>query len=151
MSTSVVTKPSKAEVKESMKRILTELVSCGVIGTSCVRAGVPVSTHKLWLQKYPAYAQRFAEIKERFVDGLESVAIARAKEKSDMLLAMMLKAHRREVYGDRSQLELQANLDKPPIQIVFAEGMLTPSEKEMLGQGGPPAEVVYEATGGEVK
>ena len=136
-----VVKPTKTEIKESMRRILTELVSCGVIGTACIRAGVPVSTHKQWLLKYPAYATRFSEIKERFVDGLETVAIERAKEKSDALLTLMLKAHRREVYGDRSQLELQANLDKPPIQIVFAEGMLTPAEKEMLSAPVIEAEV----------
>ncbi len=136
-----VVKPTKSEIKESMRRILTELVSCGVIGTACIRAGVPVSTHKQWLLKYPAYATRFSEIKERFVDGLETVAIERAKEKSDALLTLMLKAHRREVYGDRSQLELQANLDKPPIQIVFAEGMLTPAEKEMLSAPVIEAEV----------
>ncbi len=136
MPSLIATKPTKEEIKEGMRRILTELVSCGVVGTACIRAGVPVSTHKQWLLKFPAYAERFAEIKERFVDGLETVAIARAKEKSDMLLIAMLKAHRREVYGDRSQLELQASLDKPPIQIVFAEGMLTPDEKGMLGQSG---------------
>jgi hypothetical protein len=136
-----VVKPTKTEIKESMRRILTELVSCGVIGTACIRAGVPVSTHKQWLKKYPAYKTRFDEIKERFVDGLETVAIERAKEKSDALLTLMLKAHRREVYGDRSQLELQANLDKPPIQIVFAEGMLTPAEKEMLSAPVIEAEV----------
>ncbi len=145
MQNLAVVKPTVAEVKESMKRILTELVSCGVIGTACLRAGVPVSTHKQWLLKYPAYATRFAEIKERFVDGLETVAIQRAKEKSDALLIVMLKAHRREVYGDRSQLELQANLDKPPIQIVFAEGMLTPEEKRLLSAP------VIEAAGEEVE
>lgn len=146
MQNLAVVKPTKAEVKESMKRILTELVSCGVVGTACLRAGVPISTHKLWLKKYPAYKVRFEEIKERFVDGLEVVAIERAKEKSDALLTLMLKAHRREVYGDRSQLELQANLDKPPIQIVFAEGMLTPAEKQLLGQGS-----VIDATPEEVE
>jgi hypothetical protein len=65
-----------------------------------------------------------------FVDGLEVVAIQRAKDKSDSLLTLMLKAHRREVYGDKSEIEHKGL--KNQIQLVFAESMLTEEEKKLL-------------------
>jgi hypothetical protein len=72
-----------------------------------------------------------------FVDGLEMIAIQRAKEKSDSLLTLMLKAHRREIYGDKSEVEHKGL--KNQIQLVFAESMLTEEEKKLLS-GQQPVE-----------
>ena len=126
---------SKDQIKEMMKRILTEYVKVGVIGLACDNAGVRRKYHYQWCEEYPAYKERFEELREKFVDGLESVAIQRAKEKSDSLLILMLKAHRREVYGDKSDLNIAGQHNAPPIQLVFAEGMLSPDEKKLLGGG----------------
>ena len=118
------------ETKEQMMRVLREFVNLGVIGRAFDNAGVPRSYHKKWIDQYPIYKKRFEEVKEMFVDGLEMVAIQRAKDKSDTLLTLMLKAHRREVYGDKSEIEHRGL--KSQIQLVFAESMLTDEEKKLL-------------------
>jgi hypothetical protein len=86
--------------------------------------------HYRWLKEDPTYPERFKTAKEAFADKLESEALRRAhdgvdrvrfsagkilvrpdgtawveKEFSDTLLLAMLKAHRRELYGDRASLE----------------------------------------------
>lgn len=121
---------TNAEIKERMKRVLTKYVELGVIGMACDLCGERRKTHQDWMNQYPAYRERFEELREKFVDGLESVAIERAKASSDSLLKLMLQSHRREVYGDRSEIDLK----KPPapITLVFAEGMLNEEEKRML-------------------
>lgn len=128
------------EVKVLMRKVLEEYLKCGVIGQACTKAGIRKKLHNEWMEKYPRYKELYEEIKEKFVDGLESIAIERAKEKSDSLLMMLLKAHRREIYGDRSELNVKN--ENTPITLVFAEGMLTPEEKKMLE--GTPSEPVEE-------
>jgi hypothetical protein len=123
-------KPIPQETKEAMVHVLREFVNLGVIGRACDNAGVPRGTHKKWLEEYPKYKERFEEVREMFVDGLEMIAIQRAKERSDSLLTLMLKAHRREVYGDRA--DVNHTLSGKQIQLIFAEGMLTDEEKKML-------------------
>ena len=118
--------------KELMKNVLSEYVRCGVIGLACDRAGVRRKTHYGWLEKHPRYKELFEEIREKFVDGLEEVAINRAKEKSDGLLMFLLKAERREKYGDKADLNLAGQRSAAPIQLVFAESMLTEAEKRIL-------------------
>lgn len=126
---------TKDELKELMRRVLTNYVEVGVIGKACDLAGVRYRDHMNWMERYPTYKEKFEEMRSRFVDGLETVAIQRAKEKSDSLLILMLKSHRREVYGDKSDINLGGQQNSPPIQLVFAEGMLSPEEKKLLGGG----------------
>lgn len=122
------------ETKEQMVRVLNEYVKCGVIGIACDLAGVSRNHHTKWLEQYPAYKEMFETMRERFTDGLEVVAIQRAKEKSDSLMQMMLKAHRPEVYGDKGRLELNKD-ESGKITLLFAEGMLSPREKALLDGG----------------
>ncbi len=122
------------DIKEKMTNVLRHFANLGVIGRAFDEAGVNRSYHLKWLDEYPLYKKRFEEVKEMFVDGLEMVAIQRAKEKSDSLLTLMLKAHRREVYGDKA--EINHTGVKGQIQLVFAEGMLTDDEKALLKQQG---------------
>lgn len=117
-------------VKDEMMAVLREFVNLGVIGRSFDNAGVPRKKHKEWLEQYPVYRARFEEVKDMFVDGLEMIAIQRAKEKSDSLLTLMLKAHRREVYGDKADINHTGIGNQ--IQLVFAEGMLTDEEKALI-------------------
>lgn len=118
------------EIKEQMVAVLREFANLGVIGRAFDNAGVPRRRHLQWMEKYPKYKERFEEVRSMFVDGLELIAVERAKEKSDALLMMMLKAHRREVYGDRNEVTHLGGQGQ--IQLIFAEGMLTDAEKEML-------------------
>lgn len=118
------------EVKEQMTRVLREFVNVGVIGRAFDNAGVPRHLHLKWLEDYPIYKKRFEEVRETFVDGLEMIAIQRAKEKSDSLLTLMLKSHRREVYGDKSEVSHKGVQGQ--IQLIFADGMLSDEEKKLL-------------------
>lgn len=124
-------KPIPQEVKDEMMAVLREYVNIGVIGRACDNAGVPRKKHKDWLEQYPVYKARFEEVRDMFVDGLEMIAIQRAKERSDSLLTLMLKAHRGEVYGDKSEVKHTGIGNQ--IQLVFAEGMLTDEEKKLIG------------------
>ncbi|MCU7521939.1 MAG: hypothetical protein HF312_17120 [Ignavibacteria bacterium] len=116
--------------KVLMTRVLSEFAKVGVIGVACDNVKVRRAAHNRWLQKYPKYKELYEELKERFVDGLESVAIQRAKEKSDSLLMFLLKAERREKYGDRT--EINGNLPSSQITLLFSEGMLNDEEKKLL-------------------
>ena len=122
-----MSKVTRPDTKELMTRVLNEYAKCGVIGLACERAGVHRSRHTKWLKNYPQYKELFETIRERFVDGMEAIAIERAKEKSDSLLMFMLKAHRREVYGDQSKMDMTMSSNSP-ITLMFAEGMLTDYE-----------------------
>jgi hypothetical protein len=130
--------------KIAMTRVLNEYVKCGVIGVACDRAGIGRRQHANWLSNYPQYKEMYETMRERFVDGLELVAIERAKEKSDSLMITMLKAHRGDVYNDNSRLELSGQV-AAPITLMFAEGMLTQREKDMLAE--PPAVIQEENNG----
>lgn len=126
------------ETRDEMMAVLREYVNLGVIGRSYDNAGVPRMKHALWMEKYPIYKERFNEIHEMFVDGLEMIAIKRAKEKSDSLLTLMLKSHRREVYGDKT--EVNHSVGGKQIQLIFADGMLSEEEKKLLNGGGEDVE-----------
>lgn len=117
------------ETKKQMTAALAAYVELGVIGRAFDQAGVERKYHLIWLKEYPTYKERFEQVRDQFVDGLEIIAIQRAKEKSDSLLTLMLKAHRPEVYGDRSEIK---HTMSNQIQLVFAEGMLSPEEKALL-------------------
>ena len=129
-----VNKPIPKHIREQMVAVLKEYVNLGVIGRAFDNAGVPRGNHLKWLEEYPEYKERFLEVKDTFVDGLEVIAMERAKEKSDTLLTFMLKAHRREVYGDQSKVEHSLANGKQ-IQLIFAEGMLSDEEKKIITEG----------------
>ena len=116
-------------IKKQMTAVLQEYLNLGVIGRAFDEAGVDRSYHLKWVKEFLVYKERFEEVRNKFVDGLEIIAIQRAKEKSDSLLTLMLKAHRPEVYGDKSEIK---HTMSNQIQLVFAEGMLSPEEKALL-------------------
>lgn len=127
----------KDEIKFLMQKVLNEYVRCGVIGTACDRAGVRRNVHKEWLERFPKYKELYEEIREKYVDGLEVVAHERAREKSDSLLMFLLKAERREKFGDRTELDHKNA--QAPITLVFAEGMLNEDEKRLIEEAADAA------------
>lgn len=106
------------ERQEIMIRFLKYYSKTGVMTYSADRAGTTVGTIKLWLEKFPKFAQKVEEMRERFVDDLEMVAIERAKEKSDTLMALLLKANRPEKY--RENVKMDVKNQHTPIQLVFS-------------------------------
>jgi hypothetical protein len=118
------------EVKVLMTRVLQAYARCGVIGIACDEACVKRSMHKAWLQHYPRYKELFDELQDRFVDGIEKVGIEKAKSGSDGMIQFMLKAHRREVYGDKSDVNVKGGV--APITLIFAEGMLNEEDQKLI-------------------
>ena len=118
-----------------MKRFLREYVSCGQIGVACDRAGIRRKTHAQWMEKYPRYKELVEEVTERFWDNMELVAFDRAREKSDSLLMFLLKANKPEKYRDSVDANVNHQNTGPPIQLIFAEGMLNPEEQKLLEGG----------------
>lgn len=121
--------------QDEMLQVLRNFAQLGVIGVACDKSGVRRKTHFDWCGKYPKYKAVYEELKERFVDGLEMVAIERAKEKSDSLLQLLLRSYRRDTFGDQSRLDI--NTPGSGVTLMFAEGMLTDEEKQMIKDGGP--------------
>lgn len=119
------------QVRKLMTAALNEFVKCGVIGIAFDHCGLPRRLHRVWKELYPEYLDMFNTMNERFVDGLESVAIERAKEKSDSLMILLLKANRPEKYNIAQDINFAAKND---VKFIFAEGMLSDKEKEQLGK-----------------
>ena len=102
----------------------------GTITAAARAIGHDRDIHYRWLREDPSYKARFDAANEQFADGLVAEAVRRArdgcdryvvsagrlvvddegkplmeKQYSDALLALLLKAHRRELYGDRTAVE----------------------------------------------
>ncbi len=118
------------QIRKLMTAILNDFVKHGVIGLAFDHNDTPRKYHRIWKDVYPEYKEMFEVVNERFVDGLESVAIERAKEKSDALMVLLLKANRPEKYNLSTDVNLSAKND---VHFIFPEGMLTPEEQARLG------------------
>jgi hypothetical protein len=57
-------------------------------------------------QRDPAFAAQWEEAEAIAVDHLEKIAFQRAEKQSDTLLIFLLKAHRRQKYGDQVTVTL---------------------------------------------
>jgi hypothetical protein len=78
----------------------------GVIGHACKACGIPRSTFQTWLRHDPEFKAAVAVAEEDAIDSLESVALNRAYEGSDVLAIFLLKGARPNKYRDRWQGEL---------------------------------------------
>jgi hypothetical protein len=107
-------------------RFLKEFALCGTIGAAAAKANTTRERHYHWIKEDPAYAEAFRLAVEEAADMLEGEAIHRAVEgetvtiydkdgnvareeqkKSDALLAMLLKAWKKDRYGDRVDVNQQ--------------------------------------------
>jgi len=103
-----------------------------VAGTASEAAritGIPRDTHSKWLQKSAAYREAFQAADDEATEVLEKEALRRAvegreetvyfngvpvgtvKKYSDVLLIFLLKAKRPDVYRERYDARIQANLN----------------------------------------
>jgi len=92
--------------KPHMLKFCDKLRNSGNVRASCQAASIPRSTAYYWRNKFATFAAAWDEALEDACDALEGVAWNRAIEHSDRLLMFLLKAHRREVYGDVMRTEL---------------------------------------------
>lgn len=102
----------------------------GTITAAAKQIGHDRDIHYRWLREDTTYRERFDAANDQFADTLVAEAVRRARDGcdryvvsagrlvttvdgeplterqySDTLLALLLKAHRRELYGDRQQVE----------------------------------------------
>ena len=96
-----------ASNRVAIERFLAKMRDSGNVRLSCMAAGVPRRTVYNWRNKWSTFAAEWDEAKEDACDILEGEAWKRAVQgQSDRLLMFLLKAHRREVYGDMIRQEL---------------------------------------------
>ena len=94
-----------ASNREAMDRFLNRLRNTGNVRLSCETAGVPRSTVYRWRDKWSTFADEWDEALDDACDMLEAEAWRRAiEENSDRLLMFLLKAHRRDKFGDKQEI-----------------------------------------------
>ena len=114
-----------ASNRAAMESFLDRLRSSGNVRLSCRAAGVPRSTAYRWRDKWATFAAEWEEAKEDACDMLEAEAWKRATEgQSDRLLMFLLKAHRRDVYGDVVRAELTT--PDGPLQVEYVNDWRNP-------------------------
>jgi len=89
-----------ASNRAEMDRFLTKLRESGNVRLSCAAADLPRTTAYRWRKTWATFAAEWQEALDDALDLLEEEAWRRARKDSDRLLMFLLKAHRREVYGD---------------------------------------------------
>lgn len=110
------TNDTLARNRAAMARFLEKFRDSGNIRLSCRAADVSRKTVYRWRNKWATFAAEWDEAKEDACDILEGEAWKRAiKNQSDRLLMFLLKAHRREVYGDKVAME-HTGKDGQPIE-----------------------------------
>lgn len=99
-------------------------------GSSVTAAAAVIGMSRGYMYQYrdanPEFAAAWDDAAESGVDSLEDVAITRAKSGSDPLLMFLLKARRRFVYGDKTQIEQKTEISGPggaaPAFIMYGPG-----------------------------
>jgi hypothetical protein len=76
----------------------------GNLTTACCRVGVQKEAVYSRMEKDQAFARAFDEACELAIEDLEAEARKRALSGSDKLLMFLLRAHKPELYGERSTL-----------------------------------------------
>jgi len=123
---------SLASNRKRMARFLDRLGDTGNVRAACEAAGVPRRTAYNWRKRFATFAADWDEALENACDILEGEAWRRAiTQDSDRLLMFLLKAHRREKYSDR--VELQSDVQSV-VRIVGGVDL----SKVLLPPGAPP-------------
>lgn len=105
--------------RAAIDRFLKRLRNTGNVRLSCEAADVPRSTAYRWRDKWSTFADEWDEALDDACDILEAEAWKRAiEEGSDRLLMFLLKAHRRDKYGDHMRQEISGP-DGEPFTVIF--------------------------------
>ncbi len=103
------TKDTLAGHRSAMDRFLERMRKSGNVGLSCAAAGIKRRQVYRWRDKFATFAKEWIDAKDDAVDKLDAEAWKRGTDgKSDRLLMFLLKAHRRDVYGDRQELDIKS-------------------------------------------
>ena len=108
-----------ARARPRMDLFLNRLKSSGNIRASCEAAGIPRRTAYNWRGKWSTFSAEWDDALNDALDILEGKAWERAAQHSDRLLMFLLKAHRRDVYGDKQELDVTSGGE--PMDITIRE------------------------------
>lgn len=120
------------KLTEDKKRAFLAILADG--GSVTKAAGATGMTRQGWYlirEKDPEFAKAWDDAVEAGTDYLEDVATARAVEKSDFLMALMLKARRREKYSDKAEVKQEIS---GPGGAEIAFRMFAPDTKPESGE-----------------
>ena len=117
MSSSSGTNGTLASNRVAMERFIERFRDSGNVRAACDAAGVSRTTAYRWRDRFATFRAEWDEAKEDACDILEKTAWDRSiSGGSDRLLMFLLKAHRREVFGDR--IEHQGEIVKTVVQVI---------------------------------
>jgi hypothetical protein len=126
-------KMTKDDKRFARRQFLIELKDCGIPSVASRRVGVSPGTMHKWRKTMPDFNEKVEAVLDEFVDSLECVAVERAREKSDSLLAMLLRANRPEKYHDRTRMDMNANVNEKTqgtVSIVFSQDEVGEADKD---------------------
>jgi hypothetical protein len=92
---------------QDKQRFLEGYRAIGTISGGARYAGVSRNTVYQWMKTDPQFAEDVEQAHEEIIDSLEEAAIARAKNKSDLLTIFLLKHNRPNTYGDNIKVSGQ--------------------------------------------
>lgn len=110
--------PTKLTAKK--QQVVLERLSRGLSVTAAMEGMGDRTNFYDWRARHSEFAHAADAAIEAGTDRLEDIAVKRAEEQSDTLLIFLLKARRRDKYGDRQQLE-HTGKDGQPLTIVIGE------------------------------
>lgn len=92
-------------------------------------AGIDYSVAYRKKQRDPIFSRRWDEAKEQGVDLLEAEAFRRAMASSDRVLMFLLKAHRRNIYGD--QIRVHTGVERELIAQALRAAGVEPTQEHV--------------------
>lgn len=98
--------------RQWMPAFLAALRNSGNVRASCQAAKISRKEAYKQRDRSATFRAAWDEALADAIDILEAEAWRRARDMSDTLLIFLLKAHRRELYGDRVQLDIPALVDR---------------------------------------
>ena len=96
----------RATTQQLKKSALKGYLEFGTITAGCLGANINRCTWYKWIKTDPEFETKVENAKEEVTDGLEQVAITRAKGGSDTLLIFLLKGNRPDKYKERTLNEI---------------------------------------------
>ena len=108
-----------ANTKAKRVAFIAALRNSGNVRASCWQASISHKTAYRWRDTWATFADDWAEALEDACDVLEAEARRRAMSVSDGLLMFLLKAHRPEVFGDKSEIDIKSGGEKLPGPVIF--------------------------------
>jgi hypothetical protein len=99
---------TKLRVRRWQQRFLRSLRTTPNVTIACRAANVSRQSAYRSRGDDPAFAEKWQSALDKSIDALETRAFKLALEGDPHLLQFMLRAHRKEVYGETSRVELDA-------------------------------------------